>query len=471
MTPTNRPSPTLAARLLGALARFLGDRRGNIGPLIAILIVPIIGCMSIATEASNWFFTYRSLQNTADSAVLAAANNADTANHTSGSNTLKGYQWAATGVAIQYGFIPSGFTGGSADTTVSVLNGQTCPGGGSTCYKATVSRKLPIYLTAIVGFSGNTTTASGSRAELVLASAIAGPKNVSTPDCILTLATSGDGLHTSGAPNADLSGCTVQTNSNATCNGHNLNADAVISVGTDNGCGNVQVSGGTALADPYSSLASNIPADACGGAVANYPQESGTLPSSNKPGTATSWSGTVAVCGDVQLAGNVTVSNNTTLVIYNGYLDLNGHTLQTASGAGITVVFAGTNTVGSGKTAITPGHVFEGSGTLDIAAPTTGTWKGVTLYQAPTLTSNVSFTASGNNPTLLFTGVVYMPNSDVLLKGAIDHATNGALCFVWVLNTLDVRGTGSIFQHTQAQCSQAGVTQIYSPVTRMVLLQ
>jgi hypothetical protein len=371
------------------------------------------------------------------------------------------------GVAIQYGFIPTGFTGGSADTTVTVLNGQTCPGGGSTCYKATVSRKLPIYLTAIVGFGGNTTTASGARAELVSASAISGPKNVSAPDCILTLATSGDGLHTSGAPNADLSGCQVQTNSNASCSGHNLNADAVISAGTDSGCGNVQVSGAAVLPDPYSSLASNIPADACGGAAANYPQESGTLPAGNKPGATTNWSGTVPICGDVQLAGDVTVSNDTVLVIYNGYLDLNGHTLQTASGTGLTVIFAGTNTVGS----ITPGHVFTGSGTLDIADPTTGTWKGITLYQAPSLTSNVSVTASGNNPTLLLTGVVYMPHADVLLKGAIDHATNGSLCFVWVLNTLDVRGTGSIFQHTQAQCSQAGVTQVYSLVTRMVLLQ
>ncbi len=473
MTRTNTRLIHFGARLLQRLARFARNRDGNIGPLMALLIVPMIGAMGMATEASNWYFTNRSLQNAADSAALAAANNADTTNHTSGSNVFTGYKWAATGVAIGYGFIPAGFTGGTADTTVDAVKLTTgCPGGAASCYKATINRTLPIYLTGLTGFRGNSTTASGARGELISAAAIAGPKNVSTPDCILTLATSGDGLHTSGAPKADLTGCTVQTNSDATCNGSDLHADAVVSVGTDNGCGVPpnQYSGGTALPDPYISKAGNIPADTCGGAKVNYPQESGTLPSTNTPNGTTNWSGPVALCGDVKLTGNVTVSSDTVLVIYNGYLDLNGFTLQTATGAGLTVIFAGTNSVGSSP-ALVPGHVFEGNGTLDIAAPTSGTWKGVALYQAPTLTSNVSFTASGNNPTLLLTGIVYMPHSDVLLKGAINHATNGASCFVWVLNTLDVRGTGSIFQHTQAECAQAGVTQIYSQVTRMALLQ
>ena len=58
------------------LGRYGRDRRGNISTLVALLIVPLVGVMGIATETGNWFLMQRSMQNAADSAVLAAATNA-----------------------------------------------------------------------------------------------------------------------------------------------------------------------------------------------------------------------------------------------------------------------------------------------------------------------------------------------------------------------------------------------------------
>ena len=91
--------------------------------------------------------------------------------------------------------------------------------------------------------------------------------------------------------------------------------------------------------------------------------------------------GAKVVCGDQQLVGNTTI-NNTTLVIENGQLDTKGYTL---TGSGLTVVYQ---------------RVPTGGGTLNIAAPTSGAWSGVAIYQNPSLTTNVSFTYSGNSPDL-----------------------------------------------------------------------
>ena len=167
----------------------------------------------------------------------------------------------------------------------------------------------------------------------------------------------------------------------ASCTGHNLNATYGEAHGTNSGCGNTQMSGVPTVADPYADLASNLPANSCGG---SYPQEPAkkkdpALPASNQWSGTSSLSGVIpsgvtVVCGDQQLTGNTTI-NNTTLVIENGQFDTNGYTL---SGSNLTVVFSGTNSASYQ-------HVPTGGGTLDISSPTSGNWSGVAIYQDPRL--------------------------------------------------------------------------------------
>ena len=49
------------------------------------------------------------------------------------------------------------------------------------------------------------------------------------------------------------------------------------------------------------------------------------------------------VCGDLVLSGDVTINAPAGAVLYieNGLLDLQGHTLQTANGSALTIVFTG----------------------------------------------------------------------------------------------------------------------------------
>jgi hypothetical protein len=106
-------------------------------------------------------------------------------------------------------------------------------------------------------------------------------------------------------------------------------------------------------------------------------------------------------------------------------------------------------------------HYPTNSGTLDIAAPTSGTWSGMALYQDPNLTEppgggNLDVTYKGNQPTWDISGMVYLPNSSVTMSGAVNKATNGLNCLGMTVDNLLINGTGSIFANN-TQCSAAGL--------------
>ncbi len=200
------------------------DQRGNIAVMMAFLLPIIVGGLGLGFEASNWYLQTRAMQNAADSAAIAAATN-------NGSN----YDVEAKAVAAQYGFVD-----GTNNVTVTASNTATCPAGGNTCYSVTITGKVPLFVSQVVGYAGDTTV-SGVKMKNVSSAAIAKQTTIQQVICLLALDTSGTALRTNGAPKADFTGCTVMSNSNATCNGSNLNATYGIAVGTNGGgagCGN-----------------------------------------------------------------------------------------------------------------------------------------------------------------------------------------------------------------------------------------
>jgi Flp pilus assembly protein TadG len=422
---------------LAALCAVLRDRRGNVAIITAIMLPVLLGGFGISFETAGWYQGQRAMQNAADSAAVAA-----------GSNASASYATEAKAVAAQYGFVD-----GVAGTTVTASNAAACPSGGTSCYSVTISKPQPLYLVQVLGFSG-TTTYNGSAAELITATSVAVQATAPRTYCLLALAGSGAaGITSNGAPFANLQGCDVMSNTSATCHGHNLNAGHGDAHTTSSGCGAIQDSGVPAVTDPYSYLAVNIPTNPC----SSYPQEPAkkhdpSLPAGNQLSGSLTWGATQVMCGDVQLTGDValtTASPGTVLVIENGQLDTNGHTLQTLAGAGLTVVFSGTNGAG-----YTPAPT--GGGTLDIAAPTSGTWSGVAIYQDPAVTNGVDVAAAGNSPTWDITGLVYLPHSSVTFSGAVNKSSNGASCFDLVVDNITINGTGSILN--EGQCNQAGLT-------------
>jgi hypothetical protein len=394
------------------------------------------------------------MQNAADSAALAAATNAAT-----------NYDTEAKAVTAKYGY-KDGQNGVAVavSATTPCPPGVTNPAGGTNCYSVTISQNMPLVLAQFVGYSGDATV-SGAPAKRIRAAAIAVQSNVPRPYCLVTLGQNGITLQANGSPMADLSGCNVMSNGSADCNGHNLNADNGDAHGSNNNCGIVQHNNVPILPDPYAKLATNIPPDDCS---SKFPTNTYAQGPTKKNGTQlrpenvfdqNQVLGSVKkICGDLQLKSNVTITNSsdpTTLVIYNGDLDLNGYTLATAPGSQLTIIFAGDNTP-----AYT--HVPTNNGTLDIQAPTSGDWKGMAMYQAPNLTQGVDISAAGNSPTWSITGIAYLPHSKVTFSGAVNKSSNGDSCFVMVADSVLFNGTGSILAH--GGCAKAGVDMPTNPV-------
>jgi hypothetical protein len=327
----------------------------------------------------------------------------------------------------------------------------------------TITGMVPLYLSQVVGYKG-TATANGAPQTSLSATAVATEGTVDPPLCLLALGHSGaEDIVTNGNPKANMTGCNVMSDANAKCNGSNLGAPWGIAHLTNTNCGVIEVSNAPIVPDPYAYLASNIPGPPATYCPSGYPQEpakkNGTpLPTSNQ------WSGTGwpsgaqvvisngvtyhVMCGDVQLTSSTVNAPSGVLIIENGQLDTNDNTLN---GSGLTVVFTGTNTAGYT-------YAPTGGGTLNIAAPTSGVWSGIAIYQDPSLTNGVNMSAAGNSPTWEISGVFYAPYSTVTLSGAVNKSSNGQACFVMVMDQITINGTGDILAgNTPANCAAAGV--------------
>lgn len=416
-------------RLRRSIRAFRADQSGGMALVFAVALTAIAGFIALGVEVTGWYKSQRAMQNASDAAAIAAAMNG-------------GSSYADEGKAVAASY---GFTDGANGVTVAVQDGQTCPDGSSSCYKAAITQTV----------SDNTFTRFVyDQAFSLGAQAQAQGQVVPRTYCVLALGGSGmnPALRTNGSPKADLTGCSVMSNTGATCGGHSLQANYGDAHYTNSGCGNVQTSDVPVVTDPYAYLAASIPADSCGGTYYSEPtSKKGTpLPTSNQWSGSKNLSGTTTICGDLQLTGNVTVttgSGGALLVIRNGNLDLGSYTLQTAAGAGLTIIFTGSNSYS---------HVVMGTGVIDIAAPTTGTWAGMAIYQDPALTANVDMIFAGNSPTWDVTGAIYLPHANATLKGAVNKSSNGRSCFVLVVDNLLIDGTGSIL--ARGECQQAGVS-------------
>ena len=437
-----------------SLGKLRTDQRGGVAVMMGLLFPVLLGALGLGFEISNWYLKTRSMQNAADAAVIAAASNGE-----------DNYNLEAAAVAAHYGFID-----GTDNVTVTADNNAPCPAGAganSPCYSVTISSKVPLFLSQFVGYTGDTTLNGAAEKQLVGA-AVAAPSIVQQPLCLLTLSQTAQGIRTNGAPNSNFTGCSVMSDSTSSCNGSNLQANYGLAAGSNDGCGIKQKSEIPIVPDPYLAMAMNIPANTCGSGANAYPQEptkknDPQLPSSNRWSSAKSLSGAVQMCGDVQLTADVVITTpdnltGATLVIENGQLDLNGHTLSTANGSALTIVFSGT--AGNYTHALTDNSTGQG-GVVNIQAPSSPSapFPGVAIYQDPSLKSGVNITYKGNNPAWDLTGAVYLPNSNVTMSGDVNKSSNGAECFVMVANTVLINGTSNIYAQSPngAGCKQAGL--------------
>ena len=436
------------------LHRLREDQRGTVSVMMGFLIIPLVGALGIGFEVSSWYMNGRGMQNAADAAALAAATNG-------GAN----YDVEAKAVAAQYGYVD-----GANTITVTASNTATCPSGGNTCYGVTISGAVPLLVSQVVGYGGDTTL-NGGAAKQLTSVAIAKPTVKPQDLCMVALASSGaaQGIRTNGSPTSNMNGCNVMSNTAAQCNGSNLNAGLGLAAGTSNGCGVTPMSKIGVVADPYKDQYSKfIPLLSDSGCGGNYPQETkhgnaySVDPTNQLSGTLSLKAGNNFKCGDQMLTADTVIDTGggpAVLVIENGQLDLNGHALTTADGSAVTLVFSGSADSGGTHYLHAPTDNTNGTGgRLDINAPTSGDWSGVAIYQDPSLTTGLDVAAAGNSPIWNITGLIYMPHASVTLNGAVDKATHGGSCVVMIADNFTISGTGGILKTNIGGCTKAGVT-------------
>ena len=248
-----RPAQPARAGRSGFLRRLAADRRGNTLVLAALTLPVLLGALGLGIESASWFQAQRAMQNATDAAAIAAA-----------SNGTSGYAAEAKAVTALYGF-----SDGVSNTVVTVNNTASCPAGGSNCTSVSITRPMALVLSAIVGFQGDTTSGA-SKAISLTERSVAAKGSVQHDYCIVALGSSGTGIafQTNGAPKADLTGCSVMSNTGMDCNGHNLKATYGDAHGSNNGCGITQNSNVPIYVDPYGALSASIPAHSC----SSYPQ-------------------------------------------------------------------------------------------------------------------------------------------------------------------------------------------------------
>jgi Putative Flp pilus-assembly TadE/G-like len=364
----------------------------------------ILGFVAMATDVGTLLHDKRNLQIAADSAAIAGA--------------FEEYSSAVPAnaqAAGQRASTQNGFTNGSNQVTVTInpppVGG---PHAGAAGYvEAIVSQVEPVFFMKLFSFPSMRVTAR--------AVAFNGAKFTC---CLCGLnPTAPDTIHLEGNFTVTASTCDVQDNSNSataldfTGGAGTLTAAAVGVVGGVSGSasGTTPVTGIAQFNDPLASLK-----------PPTYNAASCAPPPAGTAWDAAGAGGTVCYSGNINIGvKNVTMTPGT--YVFTGDLDFTGN--GSLTGTGVTLYFAGPNGQLGG-----PG---SGNTTLNLTAPTSGTYNGILIYQDP---NDTNLGELNGTPITNFVGVVYMPGAELELSGNTTMNLTSNL----IVNSFYEKGNGTI---------------------------
>jgi Flp pilus assembly protein TadG len=411
------------------VSRFKRNDEGQIAVIFALTLIPTMTAIGAAVDYSRANSSRTGLQAALDIAVLAAAKDG-TSNWTSVAQNAFNSNLAAKGA-----------TGAAASFTLA-----------NSKYSGVATATVPTAFMGLIGINFIPVSVHSSAAGASIAKGA----------CLITLDTgksvSDTGLTFNGAPNVNMSGCAIRSNTSLNCNGHSGGALASIAVGTASGCSNPQ-SNASPIPDIYAALAKNI-TTACGSSTPGATWSPGSPPLAASMKTISRGSYTeYHVCGDLTLSGSGYLlgnapSSDAVIIIENGSLTLaNSSSINTVR---TTIVLTGNN---SSPSAINFPNGNGTASTLSLSPSTDASnpWQGVALYQDPSLTNGVD-DSWGPGATFNADGVVYLPKANVTTKG--NSASNNSSCTVFVTNTFTTNGSINLtFSQTTNGCSNLSVKQ------------
>jgi Flp pilus assembly protein TadG len=417
------------SRDLGIVRRAARDTRGTVAIQFAIVLVALVGITGVAVDYSRAGRVTADLQAGLDAAVLAAVRN--------GSDTWEQVAHDAFDANISPLDVlnPAPAFTRDADGTVH----------------GTVAAAVPTKLVRILGISsidvGTTAEATAVRNE--------------DRSCILTLGSGDDRedtLRFNGAPNLDFDQCTIRSNASIRCNGHDGGSIASIAVGVVSGCSNPD-EGAAAVPDIYAGLSADMTL-MCGASRPGAAWAPGSPPAgviSVDRGRYTEYH----ICGDLTLSGNGYLTGSapaadTVIVVENGGLIVAAE--ASISTRRVAIVLTGNNDHPS-SVVFPNGKGHAASLSLSPATDPDNPWHGVSLYQDPALTNGVD---NDWGPAVTFTpdGLVYLPNSDVVMRGNSNSNISG--CTKFIARSLTTNGGANInYSQSIESCRSLAVEQWY----------
>lgn len=400
-------------RVRPSLKRLLGDRRGNVLAMTAAAMPLLLGSVGLATDTVQWALWKRQLQRAADSAAFAGAyarlESESSSDAVASDLENNNHLW----VALRSGFPVVTDIADTADSTNGV--------------RVSLSVQQPLtfssmFLSQAPVITVNATAAAIDADEFCV---VALDRSMSNP-----------GITIQGDANIDM-GCGMISNArhptrSVDPNGSSfeVNADPIAGAGGVPDIPGVTTdSNHSPQPDPYED---KYPTDVPSGMTCSNMNQHVV---SNTGGVTTLSPGCYSGGNAFKFTGGTYELQPGTYYVKNSDFDAQGNV--TVRGTGVTIILTGDN----------PGGVkFNGLATIQLTAPTTGTYAKMLLIQS----ANASDSNSTNNTingssSSFFDGAFYFPNQQVNFSGSSGNMTK---CAMVVAKRVSFSGTSNIQNNT-----------------------
>lgn len=378
---------SMRRRLLGRLNAVRIGRAGNMAAMTAMLMPVLIGTAGLASDTVQWVLVRRALQRQADSAALAGAY-ALTQNRAASEGALadlaKNQNFTLVGTPlIENGPSTGPFAGNSDAVRVRLVARSQLP-----FSSAFLGSGVQIAAEATAGLQQD-----GDYCILSLDTGTA----IGITNSGNTLVDARCGMHANGIGTPAITG-----NGSATIYASPVSAVGTINQSSNFAPGTVFTPNNVSQRDPYATLPN--PSISSGGPQINVgPNQNRTF----NPGTYR----------DVRIQGTATFNPG----VY--YIDgRNGGSLDIGSqavvnGSGVTFVLTNSNFTSDSSTGTAADVRINGGARLNLTAPTSGTFRGVLMYQDRRATAMSDTVHVNGNSASTLRGALYFPRNELVFNG------------------------------------------------------
>jgi Flp pilus assembly protein TadG len=442
--------------MIGFVKRLRKDRRGNVLVILGAGLPLLVGAAGLATDTIQWTLWKRQLQRAADSGAIAGvytriSNNTQTAVDDAVDADLELNNHV--GIPLSAGFPDVDLLADSGDQRTRV--------------------RVTLELSKSLPFSSMFMTSAPTISATATAATVPGADEF----CILATDTSASktGIEITGSTYLDLGKCSLMANSkhataaasNGNSGGGNSGSGSIVKAKSLAAAGAVKYSNNwtvsdydpnsPTIVDPFDTNGQqplpNPKSSDCspGKTVATDMTKNQSYPMDRTTGTNKDTAGqTVCFSGGVKVQGTLKLQTGVTYIINGGDLNMSSSSAS-LSCTGCTIIL--TNFANPANT----GNIKLTGGTLSLTAPTSGTYKGVALYQDRRATDDGTMSQNqinGNNGASL-TGAVYLGNRSLLYNGGSGTV---AACVQIVSKRVSFSGNSNIAM--ASQCPLSGITAI-----------